>query len=72
MPEKTIRCRICGKAIKGYDFPERMAKLRRHYSRAHPKHWRQSVAKSLATKLKRGIIKHVSPKWAKLVAKYRR
>lgn len=70
MPEKTIRCQTCGKPIRGYDFSARMEKLRRHYKEAHPRLWKLSVAKSLATKLKRGIIQKVhDPKWRKLVAK---
>ena len=47
---KTVHCRICGKTIKGKDFAERMAKLRRHRKQAHPKAHRESVRKSLKTK----------------------
>jgi len=56
VPKKTVHCRVCGAPITGYDFPERMAKLRRHYKRKHPKLWRKSVEKALATKRKKGII----------------
>ncbi|MCS7240937.1 MAG: hypothetical protein NZ651_06815 [Candidatus Bipolaricaulota bacterium] len=73
MPEKIIKCRACGKSIQGYDFPTRMEKLRRHYKENHPRLWKLSVAKSLATKIRRGIIHKVhDPKWQKLVAKVRK
>lgn len=36
MPDKTIHCSKCGKAITGWDFAERMSKLRRHYKKSHP------------------------------------
>jgi len=70
MPEKTVYCRVCGKGIRGYDFEERMEKLRRHYKREHPRKWRESVAKALATKLERGVIDEVrDPRYKKLVTK---
>jgi len=47
---KTVHCRICGKAIKGMDFAERMAKLRHHRKLKHPKAHRESVKKMLKTK----------------------
>jgi len=56
MPEKVVHCSICGYAVKGYDFYERMSKLRRHRKEAHPKAHKGSVKKGLRTKRKRGII----------------
>jgi hypothetical protein len=53
MPVKTIHCRICGKAIKGYSFKIRMAKLRRHYKRNHPGAFSRMIKKSVETKKKR-------------------
>jgi hypothetical protein len=53
MPEKTIHCSLCGQAITGYDFPERMDKLRKHRKMKHPKAHKQSVKKSAATKRKK-------------------
>jgi len=41
MPTKTIHCKICKKAIRGYDFSERMTKLRRHYKSKHPQEFRK-------------------------------
>lgn len=49
MPMKTIHCGICGTAIRGDDFPERMDKLRRHRKRKHPGAFRQSVKKAQRT-----------------------
>ena len=40
-PVRTVRCSICGKGISGYDFPERMGKLRHHYKRSHPAEFRE-------------------------------
>ena len=39
MPAKTVHCSICHDRIRGKDFPERMAKLRRH-----PSAWRNYAA----------------------------
>jgi hypothetical protein len=50
MPEKTVHCSICGKAIRGFDFQERMAKLRRHRKKKHPEAHRKSVKKMMKTK----------------------
>lgn len=33
--------KICGRAISGYDFSERMKKLRGHYKRGHPREFRK-------------------------------
>lgn len=56
MPVKTVHCRVCGAPIRGYDFEERMAKLRRHYKRHHPRLWRKSIEKALETKREKGLI----------------
>jgi len=53
MPKKTVHCRLCGKAISGYDFPERMTKLRRHRKRSHPKAHRKSIKKAVRTRMAR-------------------
>jgi len=53
MPVKTIHCRLCGKAIKGYSFKIRMAKLRRHYKRNHPGAFRRMIKKSVETRKKK-------------------
>jgi hypothetical protein len=50
MPLKTVHCRLCGKAIKGVDFAERMAKLRHHRKLYHPIAHKRSVAKAMVTK----------------------
>lgn len=50
MPDKTVHCSICGKAVSGYDFPERMAKLRRHRKKYHPKAFRESIRKGIASR----------------------
>jgi hypothetical protein len=58
MPSKTIHCRVkgCKATIRGATFEVRMAKLRRHRKRKHPRLHRESVKKTLKTKRKRGII----------------
>jgi len=53
MPMLTIHCRTCGAAISGYDFPERMAKLRRHYASKHPKKWREAIKRGVRKRAKR-------------------
>jgi len=53
---RTVYCRTCGAAISGANFPQRMAKLRSHYKRAHPKKWREAVlrgARKRAMKLRK-------------------
>ena len=50
MPMKTVHCRICGHAIRDSTFEKRMAKLRRHRKKKHPKAHRESVEKMLETK----------------------
>jgi hypothetical protein len=45
----TKHCRLCGKAFRG-EFPDVMAKLRRHRKREHPTEHRKSVKKTLKTK----------------------
>ena len=43
MPVKVVHCKQCNASISGYDFPERMAKIRRHYARHHKKEWKEAV-----------------------------
>jgi hypothetical protein len=52
MPTKTVHCGLCGKAISGYDFSERMAKLRSHRKARHPKAFKASIKKGLRTRRK--------------------
>ena len=57
--KKNIKCSICGKRIRGtkdVEFKERMAKLRRHRKRSHPKAHKKSIRKALKTKREKGII----------------
>ena len=49
MPE-TVHCSICGKAIRGEDFKDIMAKLRRHRKKYHPKAFKKSVKKGVKTR----------------------
>lgn len=53
MPE-TIHCSICRKAIRGKDFRDIMAKLRRHREKYHPKAFRESIRKGVRTRKARG------------------
>lgn len=53
MPRKTIHCSLCGKPIFGDNFPERMARLRRHRKRSHSKAHRRSIKKAVRTRRKR-------------------
>lgn len=46
MPE-TIHCSICGKAIRGENFQDWMAKLRRHRKKYHPAAFKRSVKKGV-------------------------
>jgi TRAP-type C4-dicarboxylate transport system substrate-binding protein len=48
---KTVHCSICQRAISGPNFETRMAKLRRHRKRKHPKAHKKSVKKSLKTRM---------------------
>jgi hypothetical protein len=50
MPSLTVHCSICGKAVSGYNFEERMSKLRRHRKNYHPSAHRRSTRKMIATK----------------------
>ncbi len=52
MPE-TVHCSICGKAIRGDDFKERMDKLRHHRKLAHPTAHKKSVRKSMEAREER-------------------
>ncbi len=51
MPER-IHCGICGKAIKVENFKDALAKLRRHRKKHHPKAFRESIKKGVATRKK--------------------
>ncbi|MBA7491364.1 hypothetical protein ES702_01909 [subsurface metagenome] len=53
MPKKTVHCSLCGKAISGDDFSERMTKLWSHRKRSHPKAHRKSVKKAVRTRMAR-------------------
>jgi len=50
MPSRTVHCSICGKSVSGYNFEQRMSKLRRHRKKYHPTAHRKSVKKMVATK----------------------
>ena len=52
MPERTVHCSICGKAITGYDLEERMSKLWHHRKHAHPTAFKRSVEKSIRSRRK--------------------
>lgn len=62
MPNKTVHCSICGQAISGYDFRERMTKLRRHRKLRHPTAHKRSIVKSIKTRLSG---KHDPEAWEK-------
>jgi len=49
MPE-TIRCSRCKKAIRVDNFPDQMAKLRKHYKASHPKAFKESIKKGVKTR----------------------
>jgi predicted nucleic acid-binding Zn ribbon protein len=49
VPE-TVHCSVCGKAIRGDNFADIMAKLRRHRQKAHPSLFRKSIRKGVATR----------------------
>lgn len=49
-PVRTIHCKRCGAAISGYDFAERMRKLRRHYKEKHLRTFKKSVRNGVATR----------------------
>ena len=53
MPE-IIKCGICGKRIRVKNFKDQMDKIRSHRKRAHPKAFRQSVKKGIATRRRGG------------------
>lgn len=56
MSVKTIHCSICGQAISGYGFADRMEKLRRHYKKHHPTAFKKQIRKALETKRAKGLI----------------
>ncbi len=51
MPE-VVHCRICDKPIHVKDFPDMMKKLRKHRKEKHPKAFKESGKKGLATRKK--------------------
>jgi hypothetical protein len=55
---KRFHCRICGRAVpsKHKTFQSRMAWLRRHRKRKHPKAHKKSVKKTIKTKKEEGLI----------------
>lgn len=52
MPIKQVHCKQCGAGISGYDFSERMAKLRRHYASKHPRKWKESIKRGVKARTK--------------------
>lgn len=50
MPDRTIHCSVCNAPISGYDFPERMKKLREHRQKYHPAAFAKSVKKGVRTR----------------------
>lgn len=72
MPSKTVHCGICGEAIRGDDFGERMRKLRKHRKAEHPKAHKKSVKKTLKTKRRKGIINTTKRRAKQTVLKIRR
>lgn len=62
MPKTTVHCSICGYAVSGYNFQERMEKLRRHRKKKHPKAHKKSVKKTLETKRRKGLINKTKEK----------
>jgi hypothetical protein len=53
MPTRTIHCSRCGKAISGYDFAERMSKLRRHYKEKHIGVFRRAIKRGARKRRRR-------------------
>lgn len=53
MPDRTVHCKVCGTPITGYDFPERMEKLRRHYKKHHPRKWRASIESGVSKRARK-------------------
>jgi len=49
VPYKVVHCQVCKQGIGGQDFPERMAKIRSHYKKKHPKKWKEAI--------RRGVLK---------------
>lgn len=57
---KRMHCRVKGckwSVSMSLPFKERMAKLRRHRKKKHPRAHKKSVKKALRTKREKGIIK---------------
>jgi len=57
MPYLVVKCKVCGEGIGGESFPQRMAKMRRHYTSAHRRIWKESI--------KRGVRKRAAAKRAR-------
>jgi hypothetical protein len=49
MPE-TIHCSICHKPIRVKDFADQMKKIREHRKEFHPKAFKSSIRKGIATR----------------------
>ena len=66
--KKSIKCSICEETIRGtkdVEFKERMAKVRRHRKRSHPKAHKESIERALKTKREKGIINKKGGKMGK-------
>jgi len=60
----NIRCRICGKRIRGtknVPFNERMRKLRRHYKKYHPEAFKEMYRKAAETRKKKKKKEEIVP-----------
>jgi len=73
LPLKSFKCSVCGasspkKYLAEGQFEKRMAWLRRHRKRKHPRLHKKATAKMLRTKKSRGLIK----KGGNLMARKRR
>ena len=53
MPYREVHCKQCGAAIGGETFPQRMAKLRRHYADKHPRIWKKSIKRGVRKRAER-------------------
>jgi hypothetical protein len=52
MSPETLHCGICGKPIYVKNFADGMSKLRHHRQKYHPKAFKESVKKAVATRKK--------------------
>jgi len=48
----TVHCKLCGTGIRGENFPQRIAKLRRHYKARHLAVWKKSIARGVRARAK--------------------